>query len=83
MACRGDVAIFSHGHLLRALAARWITLPVDAGRHLRLSTGTFCTLGWEREIRVIDEWNRAIVGHSGRQTARPGECCVKLRRKEK
>jgi broad specificity phosphatase PhoE len=54
---RGDVAIFSHGHLLRALAARWITLPVAAGRFFRLGTGTLSTLGWEREIRVIDEWN--------------------------
>jgi broad specificity phosphatase PhoE len=55
---RGDVAIFSHGHLLRALAARWITLPVAVGRFLRLATGTVSTLGWEREIRVIDGWNQ-------------------------
>ena len=55
---RGDVAIFSHGHLLRALAARWITLSVAEGRLFRLSTGALSTLGWEREIRVIDEWNR-------------------------
>jgi broad specificity phosphatase PhoE len=54
---QGDVAIFSHGHLLRAIAARWITLPVAAGRFFRLGTGTLSTLGWEREIRVIDEWN--------------------------
>ena len=60
---RGDVAIFSHGHLLRALAARWITLSVAEGRLFRLSTGSMSTLGWEREIRVIDEWNRTPTAH--------------------
>jgi broad specificity phosphatase PhoE len=54
---QGDVAIFSHGHLLRALAARWISLPVAAGRFFRLTAGGLSTLTWEREIRVLDEWN--------------------------
>lgn len=54
-----DVAIFSHGHLLRALAVRWVGLPIAAGRLLRLSTGTISTLGWKRELQVVDVWNRA------------------------
>lgn len=54
-----DVAVFGHGHLLRALAVRWVGLPIEAGRHLRLSTGTISTLGWKRELRVIDTWNDA------------------------
>ncbi|MFN2595333.1 MAG: histidine phosphatase family protein [Actinomycetota bacterium] len=60
LGCHGDVAVFSHGHLLRALAARWINLSVAAGRSLRLETGSISVLGWEREIRVIDQWNRAV-----------------------
>lgn len=52
-----DVAVFAHGHLLRALAVRWIGLPIEAGRLFRLRTGTISRLGWKREIRVIDLWN--------------------------
>lgn len=54
-----DVAVFGHGHLLRALAVRWVGFPIEAGRHFRLSTGTISTLGWKRELRVIDTWNDA------------------------
>ncbi|MGI9017740.1 MAG: histidine phosphatase family protein [Euzebya sp.] len=53
----GDVAIFAHGHILRALAVRWADLPITAGRVLRLGTATISTLNWKREIRVIDRWN--------------------------
>ena len=53
----GNVALFAHGHILRALAARWIELPVTEGGRLALSTGSICTLGYEREIRVIWRWN--------------------------
>lgn len=54
-----DVVVFSHGHLLRALAVRWVGLPIRTGRLLRLGTGTVSTLCWKREIRVIDVWNSA------------------------
>lgn len=53
----GDVLVFAHGHVLRALAVRWIGLSIAAGRLLELSTGTVSRLGWKREIRVIDAWN--------------------------
>ena len=51
------VLVFSHGHFLRALAARWIELPVPCGRHFRLGTGTLSVLGWERESPAVDRWN--------------------------
>jgi broad specificity phosphatase PhoE len=57
LAAGGDVALFAHGHFLRALAARWIGLPAVFGGHLALETGSVCELGFERERRVIWLWN--------------------------
>jgi len=55
----GPVAMFAHGHMLRILAARWMGLPPVVGRNLRLDTATVSTLGWERENRVLRQWNEA------------------------
>jgi broad specificity phosphatase PhoE len=53
----GDVLVFSHGHFLRVLAARWIeSEPVTASR-LELWTATISELGWEHDRRVIELWN--------------------------
>jgi broad specificity phosphatase PhoE len=49
--------LFSHGHLLRVLAARWIEAPPTAGVRLLLDTGTVSVLGWEREVRALKQWN--------------------------
>jgi probable phosphoglycerate mutase len=54
----GTVALFAHAHILRILAARWIGLSADGGRLLALGTGSMSVLGWERETRVIERWNR-------------------------
>jgi probable phosphoglycerate mutase len=55
----GDVLVFSHGHLLRILAARWLRLQPQAGAMFALSTATISLLGWEREAPVIERWNEA------------------------
>ncbi len=51
------VLVFGHGHALRALAARWIGLPVSEGRLLKLDTATVSVLGHEREQPVVLRWN--------------------------
>jgi broad specificity phosphatase PhoE len=54
----GKVALFAHAHILRILAARWIGLAADGGRLFALGTGSVSVLGFERETRVIERWNR-------------------------
>jgi broad specificity phosphatase PhoE len=54
----GDVLLFAHGHILRVIAARWAELPVAAGARFALHAGAVSTLGYERETRVVQQWNR-------------------------
>ena len=58
VAAGGDVALFAHGHVLRVLGARWVGMEPRGGRMLGLSTGSVSVLGYEREVRVINLWNR-------------------------
>ena len=56
------VALFAHAHILRIVAVRWIGLEARGGRMLALGTGSVSRLGWERETRVIETWNRGFEG---------------------
>jgi broad specificity phosphatase PhoE len=55
----GPVAVFSHGHMLRVLGARWIALDPSQGARLGLSTAAISVLGYERDTRVLALWNDA------------------------
>jgi broad specificity phosphatase PhoE len=58
-AADGDVALFSHGHILRILAARWIGLAASGGGLLTYSAAAISVLGHERDSRTVHKWNVA------------------------
>ena len=60
LAAKEQVALFSHAHFLRILAATWLGLDPRAGKLLALGTGSISRLGFERENRVILSWNRSF-----------------------
>jgi broad specificity phosphatase PhoE len=54
----GDVACVAHSHVLRALGARWVGLPVEGGRYFTLDPASLSIMAWERERPVVNVWNR-------------------------
>jgi broad specificity phosphatase PhoE len=66
---QGDALAFAHGHILRALTARWLDLPVRDGRLFELGTATVSILGWEREQPVIERWNAPTTQGAAARTA--------------
>jgi broad specificity phosphatase PhoE len=60
-AVEGHVALFAHGHVLRALAARWLGLHVADGARFLLDTATLNILSHYRDIPAVQRWNAPLV----------------------
>jgi broad specificity phosphatase PhoE len=60
----GNIALFSHSHLGRVLAARWIGLSVEQAQHLLLDTASLSILCYEHDRidqPAIALWNSAAM----------------------
>lgn len=55
----GDILLYGHGHFSRALAARWLGLPVETGSYFELATAALSILGYEhhQDEPVLRLWN--------------------------
>lgn len=52
-----DVIVFAHGHVLRALGARWLGLGLHFGAALRLAPASLSVLGWAYGAPALERWN--------------------------
>ncbi|MDX2826533.1 histidine phosphatase family protein [Streptomyces ipomoeae] len=52
-----DVLVFAHGHILRAIAARWLDLDIAFAAKVRLTPTSLSTLGWAYGAPAIESWN--------------------------
>jgi probable phosphoglycerate mutase len=57
----GNVALFSHGHLLRILAVRWLGFDSRYGKYFQLGTSTLSILTKEGPTPVIKTWNGPLI----------------------
>jgi probable phosphoglycerate mutase len=49
--------VFTHGHMTRVLAARWLGRSPSDGSLFGLGTATINVLGWEHDEPVVLHWN--------------------------
>jgi len=68
-AISGNILLFSSGHFIRVVAARWLGLdPASAGKYFLLSTASLSALSYEHNLSqpVIRLWNddHHVIGSS-------------------
>ncbi len=84
----GHIAVFSHSHLGRVLAARWIGLAVEFAEHFLLDTASVSILSQDRDTgkpRSLMLWNSTPQNsfiHQSLQEIQPAET-TKLRALER
>lgn len=52
-----DVLVFAHGHILRALGARWLGEDVSFAARIRLEPTSLSVLGWAYGTPALERWN--------------------------
>jgi broad specificity phosphatase PhoE len=64
-----DTLVFSSGHILRVLAARWLGIDGTTGRYLLLDPAGICMLGYQRDLAepIIRLWNDRRHLHDARE----------------
>jgi broad specificity phosphatase PhoE len=61
---KGNVLVFSSGHILRVLMARWLGLEPSGGRYFKLDTATLSILSYDHNNRsepVLPLMNESIM----------------------
>jgi len=56
----GNVLLFGHGHCSRAIAARFLDLPIGSATSLQLDAGTISVVGDGRDGPALLLWNRRV-----------------------
>ncbi|WP_329033180.1 histidine phosphatase family protein [Streptomyces sp. NBC_01725] len=52
-----DVLVFAHGHILRAIGARWLGEDVSFASRIRMAPTSLSVLDWAYGAPAIDIWN--------------------------
>ncbi|WP_329457745.1 histidine phosphatase family protein [Streptomyces sp. NBC_01497] len=52
-----DAVVFAHGHILRAIGARWLGEPVAFASRIRLAPASLSVLGWAYGAPALEVWN--------------------------
>jgi broad specificity phosphatase PhoE len=55
--CAGDAVLFAHGHILRAVAARWLGEDVSFAARLRLDAASLSVLSYAYGETAVERWN--------------------------
>ena len=53
----GRTVVFGHGHMSRALSARWLGWDVTVARQLTMHTATLSVIGLEHGFPALQLWN--------------------------